>query len=199
MPTNIDNTPETKEHNAPLACPPNDNRRSHLFYSMRSRLQALTLFITILPLIVATLGTMVVLKKHLNHDISTQLQRDTQTAALYYQNEVNKISATINAISLDNTIGIALKSSVYYPITTHLALLSVQHNLDFLIIVDKNGRCLTGPFFQAIEGKLFSDHPIIIQALTTHQTFAATHLENNQDLLDFFQHTGKKVYNQQNI
>ncbi|MDH4318926.1 MAG: ATP-binding protein, partial [Desulfobulbaceae bacterium] len=182
----------------PLQTRPDDEiRRCSLFYSMRSRLQALTLSITMLPLLVATLGTIAVLSDHLTRDISSQLAMDIEAANLFYQNEVNEVAAAINAISLDHTVGIALESSAYYPITTHLALLSVQYDLDFLIIVDETGRCVAGPFFQTIEGKVFSDHPLISKSLTTHLKTVATHLESNKDLMDFFHHTGKKIADRQ--
>ncbi len=168
-------------------------RRRWLLYSLRSRLQVLTFFSVLLPMILATWGAVHVLKEHLGDDMRRQLHADVSAASLSYRNEVARVGAAIHAVSLDNTVKTTLRLGIFGQLRNHLDQLSTQYQLDFLLVTDGLGELKVSPFPGSSLGGDFFDHPIIEEGMLSGLYSAGTMLEENATLLRFLELRGKDI------
>ncbi|WP_457573222.1 hybrid sensor histidine kinase/response regulator [Desulfolithobacter sp.] len=169
-------------------------KRHRFLYSLRTKLQVMTLLVVLLPLVVVTIAVVNVLKQHLDEDIARQLYSDVSAATLFYQKELGRVQDAVHSISLDNTVKTTFYLGIKGQLKKHLETLGAQYNLDFLLIVTPLGRLTVSPYPGREMGHDFYEHPVIAEAALMSD-YSATMLEENATLLHFLELKGRNVDN----
>ncbi len=166
--------------------------RRRLFYSLQTRLQAMTFIIVLLPMLLASWSSLYLLKKHLVADMHGQLRASISAASLSYHHEMSRVERAIMAISLSNTVKTTLRLEIFGQLKRELDQLAGQYELDFLLITDGLGDIQVSlfPGFE-LTRDLYS-HPGLYKAMT-QGVYSGTMLEENTTILHFLELKGKNI------
>ncbi len=166
--------------------------RRRLFYSLQTRLQAMTFIIVLLPMLLASWSSLYLLKKHLVTDMHSQLRTSISAATLSYHHEMSRVERAIMAISLNNTVKTTLRLEIFGQLKRELDQLVGQYDLDFLLITDGLGDIKVSPFpgFE-LTRDLYS-HPVLYAAML-QGLYSGTMLEENTTILHFLELAGKNI------
>lgn len=171
--------------------------RPRHIYSLRLRLMVMSFIVVLLPMILAAWSLHNLLQQHIADDVSGRLQSDTSAASLYYQGQVDRIRSAIHTVALDNMVKTTLRLDILGQLQEHLEQLAVQHQLDFLLIVDPKG------YFKLSHLSLniadidlaevdLSEHPLISSVERLGVT-AGSVLEEDISLLYLLERGGKDI------
>ena len=171
--------------------------RPRLIYSLRQRLMLMSFVVILLPMLLVAWSLHNLLEQHIARDVRGRLQSDVSAASLYYQAQVDRIRSSIHTVALDNTVKTTLRLDILGQLQEHLEQLAVQHQLDFLLIVDPEG------YFKLSHLSLniadidlaevdLSEHPLIASVGRSGVT-AGSFLEEDISLLYLLEHEGKDI------
>ena len=171
--------------------------RPRHIYSLRLRLMVMSFIVILLPMIFAAWSLHNLLQQHIAQDVSGRLQSEASAASLYYQGQVDRIRSAIHTVALDNTVKTTLRLDILGQLHEHIQQLAVQHQLDFLLIVDPKGYFkLSHLSLNIAEIDLaevdLSEHPLIASVERLGVT-AGSFLEEDISLLYLLERGGKDI------
>lgn len=147
------------------------------FYSLRTRLYLMAIVVVFFPMLLTTVTAFLAQKDQIDQSLKRELNSSLNACFLYLSKAREKLDLTTLAVAGDNTCKTTLRLGVTYQLKKQLEILAEKYDMDFLIVVDRQGQVVAANQ-DAFTHADFSRHPLLIEALEGRRQTVFTQEEN---------------------